>query len=111
AVIYSHSHADHFGGVAGVASQADVEAGKIKVVAPAGFLHHAVAENIIAGIAMSRRARFQFGITLERGANGEITSGLGPALSKGTISLIAPTDLITKTGQTLTLDGVEFEFQ
>ena len=111
AVIYSHSHGDHFGGVAGVTAQADVEAGRVKIIAPSGFLEHAVSENIIAGTAMSRRARFQFGITLERGPQGEMTSGLGPALSRGTISLIAPTDLVTKTGQQMTLDGIEFEFQ
>lgn len=111
AVVYSHSHADHFGGVAGVTSQAEVEAGGVRIIAPQGFLEHAVSENIIAGTAMSRRARFQFGITLPRGPQGEITSGLGPAVSRGTISLIAPTDVITATGQELVVDGVRLSFQ
>ncbi len=111
AVIYSHSHADHFGGVSGVTTEADVKAGRVKIIAPEGFLEHTVSENIIAGIAMSRRARFQFGATLPRGAEGEMTSGLGPGLSRGTISLIAPTDTITKTGQEMTIDGVTLSFQ
>jgi alkyl sulfatase BDS1-like metallo-beta-lactamase superfamily hydrolase len=111
AVIYSHSHADHFGGVVGVAAEADVGAGRVKVIAPHGFMEHAVSENIIAGTAMARRARFQFGTTLRRGADGEMTSGLGPALSQGTVSLIAPTDLVNATGQEMTIDGVTLRFQ
>ncbi len=111
AVVYSHSHIDHFGGVAGIVSAADATAGKVKIIAPSGFLEHAVAENIIAGTAMSRRARYQFGVTLERGPEGEVTSGLGPAISRGTISLIPPTDLIVKTGQEMTIDGVTLSFQ
>ena len=77
-VIYSHSHADHYGGVLGVTTRADVAAGRVQIIAPDGFLEHAVSENIIAGPAMSRRARFQFGVTLPRGPTGEITSGRGP---------------------------------
>lgn len=111
AVVYSHSHADHFGGVLGVTSEADVHAGRVKIIAPHGFMEHAVSENIIAGTAMSRRARFQFGITLPRGADGELTSGLGPALSQGTVSLLAPSDVITRTGQELVVDGVTLSFQ
>jgi alkyl sulfatase BDS1-like metallo-beta-lactamase superfamily hydrolase len=111
AVIYSHSHADHFGGVSGVASEEDVKAGRIKVIAPDGFMEHSVSENVIAGPAMSRRARFQFGGTLPRGPEGEMTSGLGPGISSGTISLIAPTDIISKTGQEMTIDGVTLTFQ
>ena len=111
AVIYSHTHADHFGGVEGIVSRADVAAGKVKIIAPAGFMEHAVSENIIAGTAMSRRARYQFGSTLPRGPEGEITSGLGPALSRGSLSLIAPTDSIRETGQEMLLDGVTFSFQ
>ncbi|MBL8780409.1 MAG: MBL fold metallo-hydrolase [Alphaproteobacteria bacterium] len=111
AVIYSHSHADHFGGVAGVASEEDVKAGRIKVIAPEGFMEHSVSENVIAGPAMTRRARFQFGGTLPRGPEGEMTSGLGPGISTGTVSLIAPTDIISKTGQEMTIDGVTLTFQ
>ena len=83
AVIYSHSHVDHYGGVGGVTTAADAAAGKVKVIAPEGFLEHAVSENIIAGPAMLRRARFQFGQTLPPGAQGEMTSGLGPRPSAG----------------------------
>jgi len=111
AVIYSHSHVDHYGGVGGVTNAADVAAGKVKVIAPEGFLEHAVSENIIAGPAMLRRARFQFGLTLPRGAEGEMTSGLGPCPSLGSLSLIAPTDLITRTGQEMVIGDVRLEFQ
>jgi alkyl sulfatase BDS1-like metallo-beta-lactamase superfamily hydrolase len=111
AVIYSHSHVDHYGGVGGVTSAADVAAGKVKVIAPDGFLEHAVSENIIVGPAMLRRARFQFGHTLPRGAEGEMTSGLGPRPSMGTMSLIAPTDLVIRTGQEITVGDVTMVFQ
>ena len=111
AVIYSHSHADHYGGVLGVTTREDVAAGKVKIVAPDGFLEHAVSENVIAGPAMSRRARYQFGLTLPRGPEGEMTSGLGPGISRGTISLLAPTDIVSETGQTMTIGDVTLEFQ
>jgi alkyl sulfatase BDS1-like metallo-beta-lactamase superfamily hydrolase len=111
AVIYSHSHVDHYGGVGGVASAAEVAAGKVRVIAPEGFLEHAVSENIIAGPAMLRRARFQFGHTLPCCAHGELTSGLGPRPSLGTLSLIAPTDLVTRTGQEITVGDVTMVFQ
>ncbi len=111
AVVYSHSHGDHFGGVGGVTTAADVEAGRVKVIAPEGFLEHAISENVIAGPAMTRRARFQFGLTLPRGPEGEITSGLGPALSRGLISLIAPTDIVSGTGQEITVGDVTMQFQ
>ncbi len=111
AVIYSHSHGDHFGGVAGIVTEADVKAGRVKIIAPDGFMEHAISENVIAGPAMTRRARFQFGVTLPRGIEGEMTSGLGPGLSTGSISLIAPTDIISKTGTEMTIDGVKLVFQ
>ncbi len=111
AVIYSHSHIDHYGGVAGVADAAAVAAGKIKVIAPEGFLEHAVSENIIVGPAMLRRARFQFGHTMARSKEGEITSGLGPCPSLGSMSLIAPTDLVHHTGQEMTIGEVVLQFQ
>jgi alkyl sulfatase BDS1-like metallo-beta-lactamase superfamily hydrolase len=111
AVIYSHSHADHFGGVGGVTTEADVKAGRVKIIAPEGFMEHSISENVIAGPAMSRRARFQFGTTLPRGIEGEMTSGLGPGISSGSISLIAPTDIIAKTGAEMTIDGVKVVFQ
>jgi len=111
AVIYSHSHADHYGGVTGVTSRAEVAAGRVKIIAPEGFMEHAVSENIIAGPAMSRRARYQFGFTLPRGATGEMTSGLGPGISRGTLSMLAPTDLITETGQEITIGDTRMVFQ
>jgi alkyl sulfatase BDS1-like metallo-beta-lactamase superfamily hydrolase len=111
AVIYTHSHADHFGGVAGVTSAADVQAGRTRIIAPDGFMEHAVAENIIAGPAMLRRASYMFGSLLPRGATGHVSSGLGPMGTPGAISLIPPTDSITRTGETRTIDGVAIEFQ
>ncbi|MCU0892556.1 MAG: MBL fold metallo-hydrolase [Sandarakinorhabdus sp.] len=111
AVIYTHSHADHFGGVAGVTSAADVQAGRTRIIAPDGFMEHAVAENIIAGPAMLRRASYMFGTLLPRGATGHVSSGLGPMGTPGAISLIPPTDSITRTGETRTIDGVAIEFQ
>jgi alkyl sulfatase BDS1-like metallo-beta-lactamase superfamily hydrolase len=111
AVIYTHSHGDHFGGVRGVVDEADVRAGRVQIIAPAGFMEHAVSENVIAGNAMGRRAIYQFGVTLPRGPEGQVSSGIGMALSGGAITLIPPTHSIMRTGDTLTLDGVRFEFQ
>lgn len=111
AVIYSHSHVDHYGGVGGITSREEVEAGKVQVIAPEGFLEHAVSENIIAGPAMSRRARFQFGLTVKPGPDGEMTSGLGPKPSLGSLSLIAPTVSVTKTGQEIMVGNVTMVFQ
>ncbi len=111
AVIYTHSHLDHFAGVKGVVSAEDVAAGRVKIIAPAGFLEHAVTENVIAGNAMSRRASYQFGSALTAGPEGSMTSGIGPYVSTGARSLIAPTVEITRTGQTLKIDGVDFIFQ
>jgi alkyl sulfatase BDS1-like metallo-beta-lactamase superfamily hydrolase len=110
AVIYSHSHADHFGGAKGVMSEADAASGKVKVIAPDGFMEHAVAENVIAGNAMSRRAQYQFGSALAVGERAQIDTGLGKALSKGTISLIPPNDVIKQAYETRVVDGVEIEF-
>jgi len=111
AVIYSHSHGDHYGGVLGVTSREDVTAGKTQIIAPDGFMEHAVSENIIAGPAMSRRARYQFGLTLPRGTAGEMTSGLGPRIARGTMSLIAPTKIIEHTGETMQIGTLQVEFQ
>ncbi|MBS1847820.1 MAG: MBL fold metallo-hydrolase, partial [Actinobacteria bacterium] len=111
AVIYTHSHVDHFGGVKGIVDQRDVDAGEVAVIAPDGFLHHAVAENVFVGPAMSRRAGYMYGAALERGPAGQIGSGLGQTTSMGTVSLIAPTHTVTHTGQTMNVDGVTIEFQ
>lgn len=111
AVIYTHSHADHYGGVRGVVNEADVQAGKVKVIAPEGFMDNAVAENVLAGNAMSRRAVYQFGAGLDANERQGVGSGLGKALSSGTVGLIPPTDIISKTGQQMTVDGVRIVFQ
>ncbi|WP_297508314.1 alkyl sulfatase dimerization domain-containing protein [uncultured Caulobacter sp.] len=111
AVIYTHSHSDHFGGVRGVVDEADVKAGKVAIVAPEGFMKEVAAENILAGNAMSRRAQYQFGIMLPTGPQGQITSGIGQAIAKGSITLIPPTVTVDHTGQELTLDGVKIRFQ
>ena len=111
AVIYTHSHIDHFGGVFGVASQADADAGRIEIIAPAGFVEHAVAENVYAGTAMSRRAGYMYGAALARGPQGQVGAGLGQTTSTGEIGFIVPTVEISTTGQTRTVDGVEIEFQ
>ncbi|MBP5958658.1 MBL fold metallo-hydrolase [Pseudomonas anatoliensis] len=112
AVVYSHTHADHFGGVRGVIDEADVKAGKVKVFAPAGFMEHVMSENVYAGNAMSRRAQYQFGSLLPRGEQGQVDAGLGKSTpSGGTITLIPPTDLITKELETRTIAGVQVEFQ
>lgn len=111
AVIYTHSHSDHFGGVRGVVDEADVKAGMVAIIAPKGFMEEVAAENILAGNAMSRRAQYQFGIMLPPGAEGQITSGIGQTIARGTITLIPPTQIIDHTGQELALDGVKVRFQ
>jgi len=111
AVIYTHSHSDHFGGVRGIVDQKDVEAGKVAIVAPEGFMKEVVSENVLAGNAMSRRAQYQFGIMLPPGVEGQISSGIGQGIAKGTITLIPPTQIIDHTGQELMLDGVKVRFQ
>lgn len=111
AVIYTHSHVDHFGGVFGVASVEDVEAGRIQVIAPEGFVEHAVAENVYAGTAMSRRAGYMYGAALDRGAQGQVGAGLGQTTSTGEVGLIVPTLFISETGEKHTVDGVDIEFQ
>jgi alkyl sulfatase BDS1-like metallo-beta-lactamase superfamily hydrolase len=111
AVIYTHSHLDHFGGVRGVVNEADVSAGRVSIIAPDGFLEHAVAENVLAGTAMARRAQYQFGPWLTIGPQGQVDSGLGKNVSVGIVSLLAPTDLIKKNLETRKVDGVEMVFQ
>jgi alkyl sulfatase BDS1-like metallo-beta-lactamase superfamily hydrolase len=111
AVIYTHSHVDHFGGVLGVTTAGDVAAGKTAIFAPEGFLDHAVSENVIAGPAMLRRAAYMFGTTLPRGATGHVSSGLASLTTPGTYGLIPPTDSITPGNERRMIDGVEFQFQ
>lgn len=111
AVIHTHSHVDHFGGIFGVTSQADVDAGRVQIIAPEGFVEHAVSENVYAGTAMSRRAGYMYGAALARGPQGQVGAGLGQTTSSGEVGLIVPTVTISRTGETLTVDGVEIEFQ
>ncbi|CAM4408756.1 Putative sterol carrier protein [Bordetella pseudohinzii] len=110
AVIYTHSHVDHYGGVRGVVDEADVKAGKVKIYAPLGFLEHAVAENVMAGTAMSRRASYMYGNLLAPSPTGQVGAGLGTTTSAGTVTLIPPTDIIQKTGEKRTIDGLTYEF-
>jgi alkyl sulfatase BDS1-like metallo-beta-lactamase superfamily hydrolase len=111
AVIYTHTHADHWGGVKGVVSLEEVKAGNVQVLAPEHFLEKAMSENAYAGVAMSRRADYSYGRMLPCGERGQMDAGLGKAVSKGRISLIPPTDSITRTGETRRIDGVEIVFQ
>ncbi len=111
AVIYTHSHVDHFGGVLGVTSTEAVEAGDVRIIAPVGFMHEAVSENGLAGPIMSRRALYQFGPLLAPGPQGQVDNGLGSALPTGASGLIAPTETITETGAELDIDGLRVVFQ
>ncbi|MBC3477223.1 alkyl sulfatase dimerization domain-containing protein [Pseudomonas sp. Rh2] len=112
AVIYTHPHVDHFGGVRGVIDEADVKAGKVQVIAPQGFFEHAISENVLAGPAMKRRAQYMYGAPLPRGPRGQVDAGLGKGVpANATVSLIAPTRLIEKPIETLRIDGVDIEFQ
>lgn len=110
AVIYSHSHIDHYGGVKGIIDEKDVRSGKIKVIAPEGFLEEAVKENVYAGNAMSRRSFYAQAILIPKNNKGHVDTGLGKLGSTGTITLIAPTDIIKTTGEKRTIDGVQIEF-
>lgn len=110
AVIYTHSHVDHYGGVRGVVDEADVASGKVKVYAPAGFMEEAVSENIMAGNAMSRRASYIHGNLLQPDAKGQVGAGLGTTTSAGTVTLISPTDYITEDGQKAVIDGLTYDF-
>ena len=110
-LIYTHSHADHFGGAYGVTTPEDVAAGKVPVLAPQGFMDHAVSENIFAGTAMARRSAYMYGAALPRGEKGQVGAGLGMTTSTGTVSLIPPTKDIAHTGQEETIDGVKIVFQ
>ena len=111
AVIYTHSHMDHFGGILGVVSQERIDSGEVPIVAPEGFVKEAVSENLLAGPAMGRRAMYQFGMLLDWDQHGHVDQGLGKGVPTGSSSLVPPTIEITETGQELVLDGVRIEFQ
>ncbi len=111
AVIYTHSHTDHHGGVRGVVDEADVKSGAVDIMAPAGFMEEIVSENVLAGTPMIRRAQFQFGATLPKGPRGQVDAGLGKVTSRGTVTLIPPTRIIAAPFETHRIDGVEIVFQ
>lgn len=111
AVIYSHSHMDHFGGVQGVVTNADVKAGKVQILAPRDFLDHAVSENVYAGTAMSRRLQYQYANMLPKSPYGHIDSAIGKGVSSGTTTMIPPTDVIEGDFEERTIDGVKMIFQ
>ena len=122
AVIISHPHVDHFGGILGVMSaeeradadlplEKQISGGKIPIIVPEGFAEHAIAENVYAGKAMGRRANYQYGVLLEPGVTGKLAQGIGMGQSVGTVSYLAPTYEIKKTGEVITVDGIEMEFQ
>uniref|UniRef100_A0A0G4HBS2 Metallo-beta-lactamase domain-containing protein n=1 Tax=Chromera velia CCMP2878 TaxID=1169474 RepID=A0A0G4HBS2_9ALVE len=111
AIIYSHSHADHFGGARGVVDEADVKSGKVQVIAPVGFLEHAVSENVYAGTAMNRRLFYQYGVLLPPHCCGHVDQSIGKNVAKGSTGLIAPTRYIVEDIEELTVDGVRMIFQ
>ncbi|ALM54002.1 alkyl/aryl-sulfatase [Halomonas huangheensis] len=110
AVIYTHSHADHFAGVKGVIASEDAEAGNVRVIAPEHFTDHVASESVLLGNVMSRRAQYMFGFGLPRNVQQQIDSGLGKGVSNGSFTLVEPTEFVTHSGQTMTVDGVDIEF-
>ncbi|WP_062465547.1 alkyl/aryl-sulfatase [Demequina maris] len=110
-MIYTHSHLDHFGGALGVVSKEEAAARGLPILAPAGLVGHAVAENVYAGTAMARRAGYMYGAALARGPQGQVGAGLGQTTSTGHPGIVVPTHEVTTTGETVTVDGVELEFQ
>lgn len=110
-VIYTHSHVDHFGGARGVVSDEQVASGEVPVLAPEGFLGHAVSENLLAGGAMTRRATYMYGALLPKGPDGQVGTGLGQTTSLGTVTLIPPTLEIRRTGEEHVVDGIRMVFQ
>lgn len=111
AVVYSHSHGDHWGGVRGVVDEADVKAGKVQIIAPRDFMEYTISENVYAGNAMNRRLFYQYGVLLPVSPYGYVTQGLGHAISRGTSGLIAPTRIIEKDIEEVEVDGVRMIFQ
>jgi alkyl sulfatase BDS1-like metallo-beta-lactamase superfamily hydrolase len=111
AVIYTHSHADHFAGALGVVDPADAQSGKVTVIAPEHFVDEALSENVLAGNVMNRRATYMYGNLLSPSRTGFVSTGLGAALSMGSTGFVPPNDLICATGETRRVDGIDFEFQ
>ena len=111
AVLSTHSHADHFGGITGVVDPADVASGRVRYVVPAGFVEESVSENVLAGNVMSRRASYMYGNAVPPGPAGSVGAGLGPSTSAGVMALLHPTDVVDRTPQEMVIDGVRFTFQ
>lgn len=111
AVILTHSHIDHFGGIQSIITPEDITTGRVRVIAPAHFVEEATSENVLAGIAMSRRATFMYGSNLERSPFGHVDSGLGKEPARGTFGVLPPTDIVDRTPQAMEIDGVRFVFQ
>lgn len=111
AVLSTHSHADHFGGIEGVAARADVEFGRVRYIVPVGFIEESVSENVLAGNVMARRASYMYGNAVPAGPEGSVGAGLGPSTSTGSMALFPPTDFVERTGQEMDIDGVRFVFQ
>ena len=111
AIVYTHAHTDHFGGAGGLVTAAEAKSGKVRVLAPRGFLAAAVGENVIAGPAMQRRAAYQFGVPLPKSPLGQVNAGIGPALATGTSALIPPTQEVDETGRPVVIDGVKMIWQ
>lgn len=109
-VLYTHSHVDHYGGVRGVITDEDIAAG-MEIIAPEGFLKAAVSENVLAGNAMGRRATYMYGALLPADPMGHVDSGLGKGVSRGEVGLVPPTRSITRTGETIEVDGIALSFQ
>ncbi|MEK6788707.1 MAG: alkyl sulfatase dimerization domain-containing protein [Pseudomonadota bacterium] len=111
AVIFTHSHVDHFGGILGIVSAEQARQQKLRIIAPDGFMEEATSENVLAGVTMLRRSMFMYGKSLAHTPRGHIDTGLGKAPAYGTVGILAPTELITRTGQELDIDGLRFVFQ
>lgn len=111
AVIFTHSHADHYAGVLGVVSRDDVLEGRVRIIAPENFTEAALSENVLAGNVMRRRATYMYGTLLSHSPRGFVTNGLGPQISMGATGFIEPTDIVRKTGETRNVDGIEIAFQ
>ncbi len=109
-VVYSHSHVDHWAGVRGVVDEADMAGGKVMIIAPEGFLNHAISENVFAGNAMSRRSQWQYSVLLDRHPFGHVDQAIGKNAANGNVGLIQPNRLISKDFEEITLDGVKMVF-
>lgn len=111
AVVYSHSHGDHFGGVRGVVNEEDFKKGKVKIIAPVGFMHHAISENVMAGNAMTRRMFYQYGVLLPRNPYGHVDQSIGKNTASGSVGLIEPNVIVKDDFKDMTVDGVKMVFQ